>query len=33
MQDILGILPGSCIDLTTKPWVIEAGVKVLDQPH
>lgn len=22
----------ACTDLTTKPWVIEAGVKVLDQP-
>lgn len=28
---ILGDLP-ACTDLTTKPWVIEAGVKVLDQP-
>ncbi len=27
----LGDLP-ACTDLTTKPWVIEAGVKVLDQP-
>lgn len=22
----------ACTDLTTKPWVVEAGVKVLDQP-
>ncbi|BAN49214.1 DJ-1/PfpI family protein [Metapseudomonas resinovorans] len=28
---LLGNLP-ACTDLTTKPWVIEAGVKVLDQP-
>jgi transcriptional regulator GlxA family with amidase domain len=28
---LLGSLP-ACTDLTTKPWVIEAGVKVLDQP-
>lgn len=28
---LLGILP-ACTDLTTKPWVIEAGVDVLDQP-
>ncbi len=28
---LLGDLP-ACTDLTTKPWVIEAGVKVLDQP-
>jgi len=28
---LLGDLP-ACSDLTTKPWVIEAGVKVLDQP-
>jgi transcriptional regulator GlxA family with amidase domain len=30
----LGLLDGvaACTDLTTKPWVIEAGVKVLDQP-
>lgn len=27
----LGDLP-ACTDLTTKPWVIEAGVRVLDQP-
>ena len=28
---ILGDVP-ACTDLTTKPWVIEAGVKVLDAP-
>lgn len=30
----LGLLGGrpACTDLTTKPWVIEAGVEVLDQP-
>ncbi len=30
----LGLLGDSpaCTDLTTKPWVVEAGVKVLDQP-
>ena len=28
---LIGDLP-ACTDLTTKPWVIEAGVKVLDQP-
>jgi len=28
---VLGSLP-ACTDLTTKPWVQEAGVKVLDQP-
>jgi transcriptional regulator GlxA family with amidase domain len=28
---LLGDLP-ACTDLTTKPWVVEAGVKVLDQP-
>lgn len=22
----------ACTDLTTKPWVVEAGVRVLDQP-
>jgi hypothetical protein len=27
----VGDLP-ACTDLTTKPWVIEAGVKVLDAP-
>ena len=29
--DLLQGLP-ACTDLTTKPWVIEAGVQVLDQP-
>ncbi|AYF86316.1 MULTISPECIES: DJ-1/PfpI family protein [unclassified Pseudomonas] len=28
---LLGSLP-ACTDLTTKPWVIDAGVQVLDQP-
>jgi transcriptional regulator GlxA family with amidase domain len=30
----LGLLGGrpACTDLTTKPWVVEAGVEVLDQP-
>jgi len=30
----LGLLEGvpACTDLTTKPWVVEAGVDVLDQP-
>lgn len=30
----LGLLGGvpACTDLTTKPWVIESGVQVLDQP-
>ena len=28
---LLGDYP-ACTDLTTKPWVVEAGVKVLDQP-
>ncbi|HEX2561879.1 DJ-1/PfpI family protein [Phenylobacterium sp.] len=28
---LLGDLP-ACTDLTTKPWVVEAGVEVLDQP-
>jgi len=28
---LLGDLP-ACTDLTTKPWVIEAGVEVLNQP-
>lgn len=28
---LVGDLP-ACTDLTTKPWVIEAGVKVLDTP-
>ncbi|MES2717612.1 MAG: DJ-1/PfpI family protein [Pseudomonadota bacterium] len=28
---LLGAVP-ACTDLTTKPWVLEAGVQVLDQP-
>lgn len=28
---LLGCVP-ACTDLTTKPWVQEAGIKVLDQP-
>ena len=28
---LLGRVP-ACTDLTTKPWVVEAGVRVLDQP-
>jgi transcriptional regulator GlxA family with amidase domain len=30
----LGLLNGipACTDLTTKPWVVEAGVEILDQP-
>tara|TARA_R110002167_G_scaffold46354_12_gene138439 strand:+ start:1393 stop:2010 length:618 start_codon:yes stop_codon:yes gene_type:complete len=28
---LIGTLP-ACTDLTTKPWVIEAGVTVVDQP-
>jgi transcriptional regulator GlxA family with amidase domain len=28
---LIGALP-ACTDLITKPWVIEAGVRVLDQP-
>lgn len=28
---LLGDLP-ACTDLTTKPWIIEAGVKVIDAP-
>ncbi|MCX7207317.1 MAG: DJ-1/PfpI family protein [Proteobacteria bacterium] len=28
---LLGAIP-ACTDLTTKPWVIEAGVEVLNQP-
>lgn len=30
----LGLLEGmaACTDLTTKPWVLEAGVEVLNQP-
>ncbi|MEH6456433.1 MAG: DJ-1/PfpI family protein [Cocleimonas sp.] len=29
--DLLGDVP-ACTDLTSKPWVIEAGVNVVDQP-
>jgi len=29
--DLLAGVP-ACTDLTTKPWVVEAGVEVLDQP-
>jgi transcriptional regulator GlxA family with amidase domain len=34
LLSVLGILNGlpACTDLTTKPWVIEAGVDVLNQP-
>lgn len=28
---LLGMVP-ACTDLTTKPWVVEAGVEVLNQP-
>lgn len=28
---LLGVVP-ACTDLTTKPWVVEAGVEVLNQP-
>jgi transcriptional regulator GlxA family with amidase domain len=28
---LIGVLP-ACTDLTTKPWVIEAGVNVIDAP-
>lgn len=28
---LIGTLP-ACTDLTTKPWVVEAGVKVIDAP-
>ena len=30
----LGLLDGvpACTDLTTKPWVVDAGIEVLDQP-
>ena len=31
LAGLLGGLP-ACTDLTTKPWVIEAGVEVLNQP-
>ena len=31
---VLGLLDGlpACTDLTTKPWVIDAGITVLNQP-
>ena len=34
LLSVLGVLNGlpACTDLTTKPWVIDAGVKVLNQP-
>ncbi|MGB1258380.1 MAG: DJ-1/PfpI family protein [Thiolinea sp.] len=34
LLSVLGVLNGlpACTDLTTKPWVIESGVKVLNQP-
>ncbi|EEW05999.1 conserved hypothetical protein [Vibrio mimicus VM603] len=34
MMSVLGLLDKvpACTDLTTKPWVIESGVKVLEQP-
>ena len=34
LLSVLGVLNGvpACTDLTSKPWVIEAGVEVLDQP-
>ncbi|GHY24667.1 AraC family transcriptional regulator [Vibrio cholerae] len=34
LMSVLGLLDKvpACTDLTTKPWVIESGVKVLDQP-
>ena len=34
LLSVLGILNGlpACTDLTTKPWVIDAGVEVLNQP-
>ncbi|MFI8482028.1 DJ-1/PfpI family protein [Pseudomonas sp. NPDC078700] len=34
LLSVLGILNGlpACTDLTTKPWVVEAGVEVLNQP-
>ncbi|MEZ9231369.1 DJ-1/PfpI family protein [Vibrio amylolyticus] len=34
MMSVLNLLDGrpACTDLTTKPWVIEAGVNVLEQP-
>jgi len=34
LLSVLGVLNGlpACTDLTTKPWVIDAGVEVLNQP-
>ena len=34
LLSVLGVLNGvpACTDLTSKPWVIEAGVEVLNQP-
>lgn len=34
LMSVLGLLKNipSCTDLTTKPWVIESGVEVLEQP-
>lgn len=34
LMSVLGLLNDvpACTDLTTKPWVIESGVRVLDQP-
>jgi len=34
LLSVLGVLSGlpACTDLTTKPWVLEAGVEVLNQP-
>ena len=34
LLSVLGVLNGlpACTDLTTKPWVIESGVEVLNQP-
>jgi transcriptional regulator GlxA family with amidase domain len=34
LLSVLGLLDGlpACTDLTTKPWVIDAGIEVLNQP-
>ncbi|MFT6916525.1 MAG: transcriptional regulator GlxA family with amidase domain [Motiliproteus sp.] len=34
LLSVLGVLNGlpACTDLTTKPWIMDAGVDVLDQP-
>ncbi|MGD8230920.1 DJ-1/PfpI family protein [Vibrio sp. TRT 1302] len=34
LMSVLGLLQDvpACTDLTTKPWVVESGVKVLEQP-